>query len=122
MPQRRDRLPPPEDHLRWLSPIKRPKRGFGGTINDPEQRSGWPLGRALSLLPIAHGINRNADAIGERHLGQTDPASDPARVGGGVTHCLGFVFGDLSGDLSFGGCVDSGPVDLRLEHLLGPVG
>jgi hypothetical protein len=48
--------------------LESPERGFGGTIDDAQQRPGGSLRRALALLPVAHGIDGDADAFGERDL------------------------------------------------------
>jgi hypothetical protein len=87
-------------------PVESLKCRFRSTVDDAQQRPGGSLRRALTLLPIAHGIDRHADPPGEGNLGQADLAADAARVGGGIAHRLGIVRSYLSGDLGFRGRID----------------
>jgi hypothetical protein len=62
------------------SPVQSLKRHLGSVIDDAQHRLGGPLGRALSLLPVAHGIDGYAGAPGERDLRQPELAADAARL------------------------------------------
>jgi len=63
--------------------------GFRGLVENLEQRARRAARRALALLPIAHGLDRNADAGGKGSLGQTSPPTDVARIARVLLPCIG---------------------------------
>src|SRR5262249_43054590 len=62
---------------------------FRRLLDDFEERSRRATRRAFALLPVAHGLDRNADASGESGLGQASASAHIARVARILLLCIG---------------------------------
>ena len=70
---------------RELAPFAEHREGgLGRFLDDLEQRARRPAWRALALLPIAHGLDRNADPRRKGGLGEAGAAADIAGISGVV--------------------------------------
>ena len=105
----------------WLATRQRCHCCLRVPVDDAEEGSGWALGVAFALFPVAQGFDGDAEAFGEGGLAEAGAGADAADVGGGVGPCFGFVLGDMAGNVLFGGGVDFRPIDLLGRWGLGAV-
>ena len=62
------------------------------------------------MFPVAQGFDGNAETFGEGGLAGAGSCVEGADVNCGVGASLGFVLGDVTGDVLFGRGVELGPV------------